>query len=276
MFTRIRQFFAPDDGAPGGADPAPVQPAPAAAPEAAPAAPVQASTAAPARPKWMDQLPKGRAIPEAYNSLDTLDKLIAHAEEADERLSRAIVRPGKDAKPEDIKDFLEKQGIPMKPEDYALKADAIKVPNADKFVEGLAAALHKKGLSKDQATGVYEIITGILKAGETAQVQASQAQDEAFKTGFLALYGGDEAKANTGIKLAENFMAKRLGSKEAIQALAARGALKDPAVVQAFANLEERVFTDPKFIVGKGGGKPAPAGQFGNDYSDAFNQAYGG
>jgi hypothetical protein len=274
MFTRIRQFFGPDDGALGGADPAPAQPAAvpvAAAPPVADPAP-----AAPARPKWMDQVPKGRVIPEAYHSFDTLDKLLAHAEEADERLSRAIVRPGKDAKPEDIKDFLEKQGIPMKPEEYGLKAADLGVPDADKFVASLSTELHKKGLSKDQAQGVYGIITNLLKAGNVAREQAEKGRAEAFKTGFLALYDGDEAKATAGKQLAENFLAKRIANKAAVKALAESGALNIPEVVQAFASLEGGFFADPKFIVGKGGGAPAPAGRFGNDYSDDFKQAYGG
>lgn len=274
-----RRFYDPNDGG-GGAQPSPTtpaEPAPAApgtAPPAQTAAdPAPAGTAA--RPKLFDQLPKGRAVAEKFYAYDSLDKLMGALESADERLSRAIVRPGKDAKPEEIQAFLDGADIPPNPDGYDLTADGLGIPDADKFLSAFKAKLHEAGASRPVAKAMFELFTGMAKAGQASQEAALKARDENFKQGFLAIYGGDEAKAQTGVLLAEKF-AKRLGSKEAVKDLAELGAFRKASIVKAFADIEDRAFSDPQFIGGRGGGAPAPAGRFGNNYDPSFLDEFGG
>jgi hypothetical protein len=252
-------YLTPDD--PGGGGPPAAEPAPA--------------PAATAKPKLYDQLPKDRKVSEDYYTHDTLDKLLTHAEEADQKLSRAIIRPGKDNNPDEIKAYLEALDIPMTKDGYEIKADGLPIPNPEAFVAGLKENFHKAGLSKTQGSAMFSILSGMFKAGEAARAKAEETAGEAFKTEFLKAYDGDEKKAQTGILLSEHFMSKRLADPEAIKALKEMGAFKSPAVIRAFAKVEE-LFADPQFIEGQGGNPSAPAGSFGKSYSPAWKNRTGG
>lgn len=266
-----RRFYVPETGEGGEAPPAPApaqdhDPPQPPAQEAPPAAPQQPA----GRPKLYDQLPKGRAIKESFHKYDTLDKLVAYAEEAEEKLGRAVVKPGKDAKPEEIKAFLASWGIPETPAGYELKADGM----PPQVLEKLAKDYHKAGFSKTQATAAIAGIQEIMQQGKQAQQAAAAARVDAFKKDFLALYNGDDKKAQAGVFLAQKCLAKRIASKEAIERIEKAGLLMDPVVMKAFADLEASAFTDPAFVEGKGGGGPAPAGTF--PKGDEWIQTYGG
>ncbi len=76
-----------------------------------------------------------------------------------EQLAKAIVPPGKDAKPEELQAFREKMGIPAAPDDYDFKAPD-KLPEDLPYDGERAAAFkakaHELGLSKTQAAAVHD------------------------------------------------------------------------------------------------------------------------
>lgn len=267
----IRRYMAEGDG--GGAPPSPAPEAPATA-----AAPTPGQ---PSRPKWMDQLPKGRQVPETWYTHDTLDKLVGHAEalekkaaEAEARLGRSVVFPTKDSSPEEVRAFLAKLDIPEAPDGYALDPATLKAKDGDQLAKMFSAVAHKAGMTKAQAQQMFGFLAGLGEMGSKAQEEAAKTRGEAFKAELLKASDGDEAKAKATLRLFESFAAKRIADPETLKALQATGMLQNARFVQAIAKVEE-LFADPAFIEGRGNNKPAPAGLFGSDYSDTWRQQYG-
>lgn len=267
----MRRFMAEGDG---GGNPAP-------APEAQATAAPPAQPAGATRPKWMDQLPKGRQVPEAWYTHDTLDKFVGHAEalekkatEAEARLGRSVVFPTKDSTPEEVRAFLAKMDIPEAPDGYGLDPALLKAKDGDQLAKAFGAQAHKAGMTKAQAAMMFQFLAGLGEMGSKAQEEAAKGRAEAFKAELLKSHDGDEAKAKTTLRLFESFAAKRIADPETLKALQTTGMLQNARFVQAIAKVEE-LFADPAFIEGRGNNKPAPAGLFGSDYSDQWRQQYG-
>lgn len=266
--------FIPDDG---GATGAPPSPAPAPATTAAPAEPAEPayySQLSPelrdkikARPDWKEfreKVPRLNHLAEAY--LDSKDKL-----------GRAVIIPDpKTATPEDVAAFKKGMGIPDKPEEYAFDAEKYKgVPDMDKLTDAARALSLTAGLTKGQASKVFDFVAGLVKTGTDSQATQKAETEKTFPARLLEAVGKDQKKAEEVTNRLIAFMTKEIGDAALVQEFRDNGLMFNPAFATKIAALSAKL-DDAPYIDGGGAGASKSKGQFGNSYSPEFNKTFGG
>lgn len=120
-------------------------------------------------------------------------------------LAKAIVPPGKDAKPEEIKAFREKMGVPLDPDGYELKAPANlpdDLPYDGERAKAFMAKAHELNVPKSTAQALHDWFTDQVVAdysGDKAKQDEAAIKTAADETAKLTkLYGpvsGEQFKA---------------------------------------------------------------------------------
>lgn len=267
------------EGAPAG-EPTPQVPAATSQAPAATPQPQEHNEGDPYAGWWASQLPKdmregphkdailalkgkgiGDVLGEYFTSKTTLD--------------RAIVPPGKDAKPEEVKAFLAKMDIPEAPDGYGF--DPKSVEDADgKFTESAAKELHALGLTKKQGQGVFNLLSNLVKAGNQYKSDAAQ-QDAAGFEERLSAAVGEKAKETTEY-YKQYLITMAGGSKEAgkafIQKLKDKGLFYDVDFVVNAAAYHKAHTAEAPYIEGHNGGKGGTGKRL-MGHSDQFESQYG-
>lgn len=132
---------------------------------------------------WRASLTDEEAKKFAERSPD-LNHLIKRAKEANDRLSKAIIPPGKDAKPEDIEAYRKQIGVPQAPDGYKFEMPEDSEPTeGDKAFHGkMAEAFHALNITKEQAKGLNQVwndVTAAVKAEQVAEDKRYAEQSEA-------------------------------------------------------------------------------------------------
>lgn len=196
------------------------------------------------------------------------------------RMERAIIVPGENPTPEELKDFKAKMGLPDNADGYEFDpADLKDVPQAEEAAKALRAALFDAGLTKNQAKKIGALFFGAARAGKNARDAANKEAAEKFEERLEAQFGGDKKKAQAALNLyraAWVRLSKR--DKDMASRVLQAGLFYDPAFAAGIAEAEQYL-GDHDFIDGDGGGgkqtKKEQKGRMGN-YSPEFQKTHGG
>lgn len=160
-----------------------------------------------------------RAIPEDAQDAEDLKKLVAkftdplamfraHAQ-AEKHASRAIIPPGKDAKPEDLARYRRQIGVPDKPEEYAqaLKVDGINLEDAGTktLMGAVFAAAHAANVPphalRPIAAAVLESATKHAEAQQEDMKKAVETADGELRNVWRGDY---EANTQMGLRFVQS------------------------------------------------------------------------
>lgn len=294
-------MMAPDGGADGGGTPSPEgNPAPAgdttpAGPTGTPPSGTEGSEGAPAGdakpnegtkpelPKYASQLSPEKRESEDYQKYvykhQKLDDIADNYVELSKKLERSLQVPGKDADEKDIKAFLGKLGVPEKAEEYDLEVkgidpDALPKDMADRFRKDF----HDAGLTKTQAQKMYHVLARNYLQGMAAiqnqQKQAAQTFDARLAATLDKTYEvkseRDDAMKESATLFKQHMQRTGLGKlyKDS-------GLIYNTDFVLKIA-AEEKARGGKTLVHGTPNGKGEDSkGEFGTNYSDEFQKAYG-
>lgn len=230
--------------APAPAAPTPA-PAPAATPVPAAAAPSPAPAAepapAPAADDWRADLPDD--LRDHAGRFTTKADLVRANLDQRKQLSSAIIRPGKDAKPEDVATYRKAMGIPETPDAYKFPTaegevltDAIKAERAEWSKE-----FHTAGISQAQADQILTKYAARAAAERQAIVDADKrnaaSQDEALKTAWAGDYDKNKILANRAFADLAQRSGVSVDELKQIETKAGRFLFDDARMLKIFASI---------------------------------------
>lgn len=173
------------------------------------AAKPEGTPAAAAVKSWTDDLGELKSHPAAQKFKSPADLLKSYVNLEKTIGKDKIALPGKDAKPEEIKAFFAKLGVPESPDGY--KLPDVKLPesagtiNPNVQKEFLAKA-HEIGLTPQQVSALYEwqagSITSALSQKEAAAAESVQKSEAALRKEFGRAY---DEKISTAKKVIAAF-----------------------------------------------------------------------
>lgn len=132
-------------------------------------------------------------------------------------------------------------------------------------------------MTTKQAANMARSLKAYLTAEAKQRAAELKAKEESFETKVLDMYNGDKGKADAMKALYRKHLV-RLGSEEAIQTLAGMGAIFDPSLAKAFAEIEAYIGDDE---VHRTAGVPAapaakPSQNSSFAHSKEWDDMYGG
>lgn len=205
--------------------------------EAAPSQDTGTPTTAPATstPTWRDTLPddlKASPVLAKYQDQTAAIKALVDAQEIIGRKTAGIVKPGPDAKPEELSEYYKALGRPETPDAYVM-------PTFDGIPEGYGIspeiekiareALHGAGVSQEQ----YDVAMKALVGHSLQEHQAKTAFRASESKAFMAEHGD---KAQEVLKTAEGVILA-VGGEDLLKALNETEAVNRHVVMNAFARL---------------------------------------
>ena len=154
---------------------------------------------------WREQVKDddGKKFAERFTDIDGLVK---GALDLRKQVSNAIIRPPKDAKPEQIAAYKKALGVPDSPDDYPFPAlpkeeltDEIKASR-----KAWAGKFHELNISKDAASSLFKTLNEEVAKVETAQKKAdeafAQSQEDQLKAEWKDDYDKNKTLANRAFK----------------------------------------------------------------------------
>jgi hypothetical protein len=227
--------------APSGSEPAPTP-----APDPAPA-PAPSPDPAPAAASWRDTITDADGKKFAESSAD-LNHFVGRALDMRKQLAKAIVPPGKDAKPEEVAAYRKAIGVPDAPEGYTFTTPAGReVTDADKAFQGTMAKLfHGANVSAEQAKMLNEGWNQLVDATLAAEIEADKAFAASSETTLRGKWQGPEYDRNRAIasRAAEKALGDNFEAAKQIQTKDGRFVLDHPILVEAFANIGREMGED--------------------------------
>ena len=197
---------------------------------------------------WRDTLPddlKASPVLAKYQDQNAAIKALVDAQELIGKKAAGIVKPGPDAKPEDIAEYYKALGRPDTPDAYVMPTfegvpDGYGIsPEVEKVAR---EALHGLGLSQEQYAGAMKALVADSLKNYQAKEQFRASESKAF----LEAHGD---KAQEVLKSAESVI-RSIGGDDLLKALNETEAVNRKVVMEAFAGLA------PHF--GEGGMKGSP------------------
>lgn len=214
------------------------------------------------KPAWTSQLTKevgeNADFMKRLTKFSNISDLAKSYAELEGKIGNSLIKPGKDAKAEEINAFYEKLGRPKDATGYTLKE-----PNS----EALKELAFKMNLTDEQLTGLSE---GLNSMGKKfiEDVQANQQRllkstDEMLHKEYGSKYSEKIAFMQRGIQT--------YGGKELGNALSQAGILYHPSIVRLFIQLGEQSAEAGTVSRGAGGGDngyktAAEGGHFSSKY----------
>ena len=213
-------------------------------------------------PAWTSQLLKDISGNADYmkrlSKFENISDLAKSYAELEGKIGNSIVKPEKDAKPEEISAFYERLGKPKDVSGYSL---------SEKNTDELKALAFENNLTDEQLNGIY---AGLQKALERNQMDVAAQQQRLLAETDAALH------KEYGNKYAEKiaFMQRGIqtyGGKELGTMLSDAGLLYHPAIVKLFITLGEQSAEAGTVSRGAGGGNDgyktaAEGGHFSSKY----------
>lgn len=203
---------------------------------------------------WRDSLPddlKADPTLSKYSDIANLSK--AHIELQKKFGQKGVFKPGKDASPEEIKNFREAMGIPTDPAKYDLgKFEGVEVPDVTVAWAKKLGAEH--GI---EPSALKAVMTDYMKLEQQNLVNVAKQAKDAQTAGLESLKKewGDGYDRN--IQRA-NFAAEKLGGKTLIDRLVALGVHNDPVLLKAFSESAKLYGEDKLREAGAGDGRSTP------------------
>jgi hypothetical protein len=165
-------------------------------------------------------------------------------------LKNAVVFPGKDAKPEEVDAFLKRMDIPKTTDEYGL--DPKLIPSAEPeetkaaAAKGLADFFRTIGLTRNQATQMYQQYTNIIKSANEAGASRQKALADTFDERLLKDIGDEKNTAETKEYFKRALIA--LGDKQLVQELNQSGLIYSTALVRGLADIWKAGNQEPPMI----------------------------
>lgn len=161
---------------------------------------------APVQVDWREQLKDEDAKKFAAEATD-INAFAKRALDARRAMSNAIIRPGKDATPEQISAYRKSMGIPEKAELYEFPT----LPKGVDLTDEMKAErkewgdrFHKLGVSNDQAKQLWELVVADNAKSAQATIDAdkafTKAQDEALKADWKGDYDKNKTLGNRAFR----------------------------------------------------------------------------
>jgi len=203
-------------------------------------------------PKWMYQLPRSmrmqQDIVDELKDFKTIKELVEDYLDVLDRLDESVVIPGEDASEEEIKEFLERMGVPEDPSEYEI--EPWKTPDGEEIDvtirEPLIEAMHKVRLSKTQAKRLYEEMGRIfLKKVEIEQEEIEEnarANEEYFRIKWGQNYDKNMSAIIDTIH--------KLGSPDLIEAIDKSGLGNNRDFINFMYNVSKN-FAEDQFVSGE-------------------------
>lgn len=190
-----------------------------------------------AAPEWINSLPEElRTAPSLRNAKD-LPEYVKQSLEREKLIGqKGLIKPGKDASPEQLAQYRKDAGIPEKPEGYDLKKPENwpdNVPFAEQMVPKAKELFHKYNVSAEDAKGIFNDYHEIIKEGFNSNLSTSQAEIDAGINNLKAAWGGEE-QYNANVETAK-IAVRQFGGDELIEVLDKTGLGNHPAMIKAFA-----------------------------------------
>jgi hypothetical protein len=277
MITWRFFYDADGTGGGGGTESPPVDPpAPDNAPAADPAPPAEGTNSGddPWKGTWIAQLPQEAREKHKDRLMSLKGKHLAEVLDEHfsqtERMEGAIIPPGTDAAPEEVKAFLQKMGIPENPEGYELDSKLIGDTDGS-FTKTFADNLARIGLTKKQGQMVYAQIAALYKTGQEGQKKLRSEIEGSFETRLKEDCAGDEAKAADTKEWFKRWMVS-LADKKLVRDLADSGIAFNTQFAKTMAETHRKHTADMPYIGSQGSAKEGP-GAF--PVSPQFAERYG-
>lgn len=137
-------------------------------------------------PKWMKQLPKSmlmdEEIVEELSEFKNIGELAREYMTLLAGIDEMVYIPDENASEEEIKEFLEKIGVPEDPDEYEI--ESWKTPDGEEIDAGIresiVEAMYKAKLSKTQAQYLYKALGNVFL--KKVQIEAEEAAEQARDT----------------------------------------------------------------------------------------------
>ncbi len=175
------------------------------------------------------------------------------------QLDKSIVRPEKDATPEQVAAYRTAMGIPAKAEDYGLTKSEFA---SDEYIKAQSELYLAQGLSKDQAGAMHEQTLKNMQDGASA-IKAANLKARTDTEAALRKEYGD--KYEQTLNDARNAL-RRFASPEDMEYLNVTGLGNDAGLIKMFANIQSRIGGDSLL----GGGRQGNAGSEKNEIKSRF------
>ena len=204
---------------------------------------------------WRDTLPddlKSDATLNKYSDIPNLAK--AHIELQKLIGQKGIIKPGKEASPEQIKAFREALGIPSDPSKYDMGEFDKSITMPPETLEWARKMGAEHGI---EPAALKAVMSDYMKQEallESAQEKAVQAE---IAEGFKGLRSEWGEAFNQNLTRA-NFAAQKLGGQGLIDRLEEFGADNDPVIIKAFAEAAKLYGEDRLREAGAGDGRQTP------------------
>ena len=149
---------------------------------------------------WRESIADDEGKKFAKDSSD-INHFVKRALDLRKQVSNAIIKPGKDATPEQIKAYQKSLGIPESPDEYEFPelpkeqlTDDVKAARKE-----WAEKLHKIGAPKDVAKGIVNMLSEDMKKAQEAQVEADKEFAKAQDDRLREIWEGDNYDKNKTI-----------------------------------------------------------------------------
>ena len=189
---------------------------------------------------WRAGLPESLRNHEAFSAMGKVGDLGKAYLEQTDKLSRAVMIPGENATPEERKAFLQKLGVPERPEDYEISTEDAS------FNDQFRKVAHEQGLSKKQAEALASSIESLAKT-QNQQVQEAVKQQRAQEREKMRQEWGSMADANEAA--ARRFLL--VAGADLAEPLAESGMVEDPRVLRGLHKLSKMISED-RLVTGSG------------------------
>jgi hypothetical protein len=181
------------------------------------------------------------------------------------KLGQAIIRPGKDAKPEEIEAFREKMGMGKTPDDYAFEMPKNlpeNLPYDGERAKSFGSLAHKIELTKSQAQAVHDwaVENGVADFENAGKEHANRIaeQAKAATTELTKVYGPvDGQQFKTNAAFADKVL--ELGGERALEELKELGAIAEidgkkyvqrPGLFELFAKIGSTLYKEDDVLRG--------------------------
>jgi hypothetical protein len=267
LLKKLMLLLAADGGGSGGgsAAPPPAQTPPAPPPtDAPPSTATEAEVGEEWKGWWAGQLQKETREKHRDGLLELKGKPLGEVFDdyfsSRTKLQNAVVFPGKDAAPEEVDAFLKRMDIPKAAEEYGLDPKLILTPDTDEAkataAKGLADYFKSIGLTKNQAKGMYQQYTAMIKSISEAGAMRQKALADTFEERLLKEAGDEKTATETKEYFKRALIA--LGDKQLVQELNQSGMLYSTAFVRGMADIWKAGNQEPPIVQGNGGKEDQP------------------
>jgi hypothetical protein len=186
---------------------------------------------------------------------EVLDEYFANSETLDKR---AIVFPGKDAKPEEIDSFLKKMDIPKNTEEYGFDPKNMPADKDGAFSKLFAEQCLKSGLTRKQGAQLYNSFAVFAKAGIEGQEAKRKEEAGSFEARLAEEHSGNEKATKETQEWYKRFM---IGAgKGVVKDLMNSGLAYNTAFARHIATVQKAAMDEPPFPRGGHAGKEQKGG----------------